>query len=123
VSIVDDDEGARFGTSSLVRSFGWQTRIFASAEKFLESHLICETSCLIADIRMPGMSGLEMQDRLLALGYGIPTIFITAMPTAAVEAQMQAKGALGFLVKPVDAIKVEQLLNLALFRKMTFSER
>jgi FixJ family two-component response regulator len=114
VSIVDNDEGARFGTSSLIRSFGWQTRIFASAEKFLESHLIGETSCLIADIRMPGMSGLEMQDRLLALGYAIPTIFIAAMPTAAVEAQIQAKGVLAFLVKPVDATEVEQLLNRAL---------
>ncbi|KAA1014342.1 response regulator [Paraburkholderia panacisoli] len=114
ISIVDDDEGARVATASLVRSLGWQARVFASAEEFLESGLIDETSCLISDIRMPGLSGIEMHDRLLALGYAIPIIFTTGFPTAALEAKIQARGAPPFLEKPVDAATVERLLNLAL---------
>jgi FixJ family two-component response regulator len=116
ISIVDDDEGARVATASLVRSLGWQTRVFASAEEFLESGLIDETSCLISDIRMRGLSGIEMHDRLLALGYAIPIIFMTGFPTAALEAKIQARGAPPFLEKPVDASTVERLLNLALER-------
>jgi FixJ family two-component response regulator len=116
ISIVDDDEGARVATASLVRSLGWQARVFASAEEFLRSGLIGETSCLISDIRMPGLSGIELHDRLLALGYAIPIIFTTGFPTAAVEAKIQARGAPPFLEKPVDAITVERLLNLALGR-------
>ncbi|NPT57285.1 response regulator transcription factor [Paraburkholderia elongata] len=116
ISIVDDDEGARLATASLVRSLGRQVRVFASAEEFLGSGLIGETSCLISDIRMPGLSGIEMHDRLLALGYTIPTIFITGFPTAALEAKIQARGALPFLAKPVDATTVERLLNFALGR-------
>ena len=114
ISIVDDDEGARVATASLVRSLGWQARVFASAEQFLSSGLIGETSCLISDIRMPGLSGIELHDRLLALGYAIPIIFTTGFPTAALEARIQARGAPPFLEKPVDAITVERLLNLAL---------
>jgi FixJ family two-component response regulator len=116
ISIVDDDEGARLATARLVRSLGWQACVFASAEEFLASRIIGETSCLISDIRMPGLSGIEMHDRLLALGYAIPTIFTTAFPTAALEAKIKAKGAFPFLEKPVDADTVERLLNLALGR-------
>jgi FixJ family two-component response regulator len=114
VSIVDDDEGARFATASLVRSLGWQARVFASAEEFLDSGLLDETSFLISDIQMPGLSGIEMHDRLLGLRCAIPTIFITAFPTAALRAEIEAKGAAAFLEKPVDATTVERLLNLAL---------
>ncbi|MEA3085510.1 MAG: hypothetical protein QOC89_3207 [Paraburkholderia sp.] len=101
-------------TASLVRSLGWQARVFASAEQFLGSGLIGETSCLISDMRMPGLSGIELHDRLLALGYAIPIIFTTGFPTAALEAKIQARGAPPFLEKPVDAITVERLLTLAL---------
>ena len=114
ISIVDDDEGARVATASLVRSLGWQARVFASAEQFLSSGLIGETSCLISDIRMPGLSGIELHDRLLALGYAIPIIFTTGFPTAALEAKIQARGAPPFLEKPVDLTTVERLLKLAL---------
>ncbi|MBU7438033.1 response regulator [Paraburkholderia fungorum] len=114
ISIVDDDTGARLATASLVRSLGWQAQVFASAEEFLESALVDETSCLISDIRMPGLSGIDMHDRLLALGYAIPIIFTTAFPTARLEAEIQARGAPPLLEKPVDAATVERLLNLAL---------
>jgi FixJ family two-component response regulator len=114
VSIVDDDQGARFATASLVRSLGWRAQVFASAEEFLDSGLLDETSFLISDIQMPGLSGIEMHDRLLGLGYAIPVIFITAFPTAALRAEIEAIGAAAFLEKPVDATTVERLLNLAL---------
>ncbi|WNC94699.1 response regulator [Paraburkholderia sp. FT54] len=116
ISVVDDDEGARVATASLVRSLGWQARVFASAEEFLESGLIGETSCLISDIRMPGLSGIDLHDRLLVLGYAIPIIFTTGFPTAALEAKIQARGAPPFLEKPVDATTIERLLDLALGR-------
>src|SRR5262245_57496995 len=102
VSIVDDDEAVRLATESLVRSFGRHTRLFASAEDFLQSGYIAETACLISDIRMPGMSGVAMQDRILALGYAVPTIFITAYPAADLKARALANGALAVLDKPVD---------------------
>ena len=114
VSIVDDDQGARFATASLVRSLGWRAQVFASAEEFLDSGLLDETSFPISDIQMPGLSGIEMHDRLLGLGYAIPVIFITAFPTAALRAEIEAIGAAAFLEKPVDATTVERLLNLAL---------
>jgi FixJ family two-component response regulator len=114
ISIVDDDEGARVATASLVRSLGWQARVFASAEEFLESGLIDDTSCLISDIRMPGLSGIEMHERLLDLGYAIPTILITAFPNATSKVKIQTESPPAFLEKPVDVNTVERLLSLAL---------
>jgi FixJ family two-component response regulator len=69
ISVVDDDEAVCIATSALVRSLGWQANIFASAEAFLQSGQIADTACLISDVRMPNMSGVEMRDRLLQLGY------------------------------------------------------
>src|SRR5207244_4637860 len=80
ISIVDDDESVRAAMSSLVRSLGYQACEFASAEAFLASPDLQDTSCLIADIQMPGMNGLELQDALLARQQGVPIIFITAFP-------------------------------------------
>ena len=78
ISIVDDDESVRESVSSLVRSTGFGTRVFASAEEFLNSAHLRDTACLILDLRMPGMSGLELQRRLSDADYRIPIIFITA---------------------------------------------
>ena len=113
VSIVDDDEGVRVTTASLVRSFGWKTRVFASAEEFLQSAHIEDTSCLISDVRMPGMSGIDMYARLLELGYNLPTIFITAFPTADLQERILMDGALACLAKPVDPAAISHWLNLA----------
>lgn len=115
VSIVDDDEVVRLATSSLVRSLGWQARTFASAEEFLQSGCAGKTLCLISDIMMQGMSGIDLHDRLLELGCAPPTIFMTAYSTAALRATIEAKEVLAFLDKPIDATAVasclEQLLG------------
>jgi FixJ family two-component response regulator len=110
VSIVDDDDAVRVATASLVRSLGWPTRVFASAEEFLQSADIEETACLISDVRMTGMSGVEMYERLVELGCAPPTIFVTAFPTAALEARICANGALACLEKPVDAAAIAHCL-------------
>ncbi|MFC0397868.1 response regulator transcription factor [Paraburkholderia rhizosphaerae] len=114
VSIVDDDDAVRLATASLVRSFGWDVNDFASAEAYLSSGRIDETSFLISDIRMPGMSGIELHDCLLKQGHAPPTIFITAFPTAFLHAQTQAQGALALLEKPVDANVIAHWLTTAL---------
>ena len=102
ISIVDDDEAVRVATKDLVRSLGYATETFASAEEFLRSNRIDDTACLITDLQMPGMSGLELQKRLRARGCSLPIIFMTAFPEARARAQALAAGALGFLSKPVD---------------------
>ncbi|WP_347879623.1 response regulator [Burkholderia sp. BCC1047] len=114
VSIVDDDEAFRLATGSLVRSFGRQTRLFASAEEFLNSGKLAETSCLISDVMMPGMSGVEMLLQILALDHVTPTIFITSFPTAALKAKSLDAGALVVLGKPIDPDALEHWLNVAL---------
>lgn len=114
ISIVDDDDAVCAATSGLVRSLGWQANVFASPEAFLQSAHIAETSCLISDVRMPRMSGVEMHARLLQLGYALPTIFVTAFPTAALRAKVMANGALALLEKPVDPAAIEHYLALVL---------
>jgi FixJ family two-component response regulator len=114
VSIVDDDEASRLATGNLVRSFGRHTRLFASAEEFLLSGHLASTSCLISDVMMPGMSGVEMHDRIIALGDAPPTIFITAFPSANLKAKALANGALAVLDKPIDADAIAHWLSVAL---------
>jgi FixJ family two-component response regulator len=100
VSIVDDDTVVGDATKALLRSHGYKAAAFISAEEFLASGRITETSCLITDIRMPGMSGFELRERLIAEGHDIPTIFITALPEESVRENILAAGAQGFLTKP-----------------------
>src|SRR5579859_1558988 len=78
ISIVDDDTSAREATKSLVRSLGYSVVTFASAEDFLQSDRIADTSCLIADVQMPGLNGMELQRALIAQGHHMPMIFVTA---------------------------------------------
>jgi CheY-like chemotaxis protein len=80
ISIVDDDESVRETTKVLMRSLGYVADAFASAEEFLESGHVYDYSCLISDMQMPGMNGIELQNRLIAQGYRLPIIFITAYP-------------------------------------------
>jgi FixJ family two-component response regulator len=100
VSIVDDDESVRQATSALVRSLGYAAATFASAEDFLESDRVDGTSCLITDVQMPGLSGVELQSRLIADGRHMPIIGVTAYPEDSIRIQMLGAGAIGFLNKP-----------------------
>ena len=102
VVIVDDDELMRGALQGLLKAVGLPAEAFASAEEFLQSGLQRETGCLIADIRMPGMSGLELQAKLNADRYYIPTIFITAHGDAKMRLQALRAGASEFLTKPFD---------------------
>ncbi len=107
IAIVDDDDSVRDATRRLVRSLGYSAVAFASAEEFLQSGQVRDTSCLITDVEMPGMNGVELQDRLIADDSHTPVIFITAFPTEKLRARALKGGALGFLSKPFD---VEHLL-------------
>ena len=100
VSIVENDAFVREATGGLVRSLGLTAITFASAEDFLQSGRIKDTLCIIADVQMPGLSGLELQIYLLAQGHRTPIIFITAFPEERIRAQALASGAVGFLSKP-----------------------
>jgi FixJ family two-component response regulator len=97
LSIIDDDESVRAATQCLLRSLGYVTHTFASAEEFLLSPYVSETSCVIADVHMPKMSGLELQSRLRAKGHRTPIIFITAFPEEKLRARALQGGAVCFL--------------------------
>ena len=101
IAIVDDDDAICIATESLIRSLGLRARCFASAEAFLGSDILDETACLITDVHMPGISGLELQDVLVARGQKMmPIVFITAYPEEAIH--MQARGAVAVFRKPFD---------------------
>jgi FixJ family two-component response regulator len=102
VAIVDDDEMIRVSLQGLMKAAGFSALAFDSAEKFLDSGEQERTGCLIADIRMPGMSGLELQARLNETHYRIPIIFITAQGDEKLRLQALRAGAVEFLTKPFD---------------------
>jgi FixJ family two-component response regulator len=102
IAIVDDDDDVRKALHAVLKSAGLLPRSFASAEEFLGSGERSETGCLVADIQMPGMSGLDLQARLAEEGSGIPIIFITAYGDARARTRAMEAGARGFLEKPFD---------------------
>jgi FixJ family two-component response regulator len=114
VAIVDDDASVRATTDSLVRSLGYVVNAFASAEELLRSNRLHDLSCVIADVQMPGMSGVELQAHLLAQGSHVPFIFFTAFPDERVRAQALGAGAICYLTKPFDADSLIQGLQAAL---------
>jgi FixJ family two-component response regulator len=114
ISIVDDDESVRVATASLVRSAGFAVRAFASAEAFLQSPELDETACLISDVQMPGINGLELQSRLASRNRRTPIIMITAFPDDRVQEQALKAGAVCFLSKPFEADTLIQCLGRAL---------
>jgi FixJ family two-component response regulator len=114
ISIIDDDESVRIAMKGLLRSLGLIVHMFASAEDFLKSSCINDTSCLITDVQMPGMSGVELQRRLIAQGQHTPIIFITAFPDETIQAQLLGAGAICFLSKPFDEEILLQCLDTAL---------
>jgi FixJ family two-component response regulator len=100
IAIVDDEQPVRDATKSFVRSLGYHASTFGSADDFLKSEQVSETSCLITDVQMPGLSGLDLQDRLIARGHCIPIIFMTGYPNDSVRARAMKAGAVCFLNKP-----------------------
>ena len=114
IAIVDDDESVREATKTFVRSLGHQASTFASAEEFLKSEQVHDTSCLITDVQMPGLSGIDLQDHLVARGHSIPTIFMTGYPDVSVQARAMKAGAVGFLSKPYNVDHLIGCLDKAL---------
>jgi FixJ family two-component response regulator len=114
ISIIDDDESVREATKSLVRSLGYKAAVFASAEEYLQSSRLDDSSCLITDLHMPGMSGADLQDRLIADGRQIPMIFVTAYYEEKVRDRVIDAGAYGFLRKPFNDESLIECLDKAL---------
>jgi FixJ family two-component response regulator len=114
VSVIDDDDSMRAATCSLIRSLGLTAYAFASAEEFLQSPRLAETLCLISDVQMPNMNGIELQSALIAQGHKFPIIFFTAFPNEAVEARAMAAGAIGFLHKPFEGQEMIRYIDFAL---------
>jgi len=114
IAIIDDDRSVRVATESLVMSLGYVARTFASAEEFLQSPSMEEVTCLVADVQLPGINGLELQEFLLAQGCQKPTIFITAFPNDKIRGQALRRGAVGFLVKPFNGKAFVECLETAL---------
>jgi FixJ family two-component response regulator len=114
ITIIDDDESVREATKSLVRSLGYKATVFASAEEYLQSARLDDSSCLITDLHMPGMSGADLQDRLIADGRQIPMIFMTAYYEEKVRDRVIDAGAYGFLRKPFNDESLIECLDKAL---------
>ena len=114
ISVVDDDESIRRTTTFLIESFGFRAAAFESAEGFLKSGQLHDTSCLIVDVQMPGMSGLELQSELAAAGYDIPIVFMTAYENKVSRQQAMQAGAVAFLAKPFGDEQLLQTVRLAL---------
>ena len=114
VSVVDDDESVRESLPDLLRQFGFAAQAFSSAEAFLASDVVNETSCLLLDIAMPGMSGSELQQELLRRRQKIPIVFITASGDKTVRPRLLAQGAVECLFKPFSEAALHDALNAAL---------
>jgi FixJ family two-component response regulator len=114
ISIVDDDKFAGDAIGELVRSLGYQTAVFPSAEQFLESGRIEETACLITDLQMPGMSGIDLQSRLRDDGFDTPVIFVSAFPEERYRNRALDAGAIAFLSKPFEEQSLVECINAAL---------
>jgi FixJ family two-component response regulator len=117
ISVVDDDDSVRESLQCLIRSFGFVVEAFSSAEEFLNSYMLPNTRCLILDVRMPGMNGLELRRRLAANWREIPVIFITAHGDGAARLQALKDGAVDYLLKPFREEALLEAIHAAL--KMT----
>jgi FixJ family two-component response regulator len=114
VSVVDDDESVRDSLPDLLRELGFEARAFASGDEFLSSDCISGTRCLILDVAMPGMTGLDVQRELGLRGRKIPIIFITALKNEAVRTKAFKQGAAGFLLKPFSDTALSSAIEAAL---------
>jgi FixJ family two-component response regulator len=113
VSVVDDSESVRESLPDLLRELGYSVRAFSSAEEFLASYCVGETRCLILDIVMPGMTGPDLQQELMARGHEIPIIFVTAQSDETVRTRLLEQGAVDCLFKPFSDTALCEALNAA----------
>src|SRR5262245_37946776 len=111
VAIVDDDASVRQATDRLIRSFGYRTRMFASGEEFLDSGAASEAGCLLLDVRMSGMDGLEVQRRLAERGARIPIVFVTGRASDEEERRARSAGAAEFLRKPAGSASLRRAVD------------
>jgi FixJ family two-component response regulator len=116
VAVVDDDDAVRDAIQNVLQSAGLRTEAYASAEDFLDTGHLRDSACLVLDIRMPGMSGLQLQRRLADEGYAIPTIFVTAYADETARRQAMQAGASAFLRKPFDSEGLLRSVQSALSR-------
>jgi FixJ family two-component response regulator len=116
ISVIDDDAFVREATDNLLNSEGYLVRTFASAEEFLQSPSLHDCTCVVADVQMPGMSGLELLTYMRTQGYLTPVIFITAFPEESVRASALKAGAICFLAKPFAAPVLIDCVETALHR-------
>jgi FixJ family two-component response regulator len=118
ISIVDDHALTREAIKDLVKSLGFSALTFPSAESFLQSSSIAETGCLVLDVQMPKMSGLDLQDHLSQNGFDIPIIFVTAYPDDSTKARAFSAGAICYLQKPLElrGVRFNDCLHAALSR-------
>ena len=114
LSVIDDDASVRAATNNLLTSHGYTVHTFASAEEFLQSAHLNDTSCVIADVQMPVMSGVELLTTMRAQGYRVPFIFITAFPDDSIRDRALKAGAICFLAKPFAAPTFIKCLGTAL---------
>jgi FixJ family two-component response regulator len=122
ISIVDDDQHFRESMKQLVTLLGYTVEAFPSGADFLASHFLPETACLVTDVHMPGMTGIELHGRLIKLGYAIPTILVTAYPDDVVRDQALKEGVTCYLSKPVDDRDLERCLRSALKRAKSIED-
>jgi FixJ family two-component response regulator len=116
IAIVDDDASAREGLQSLIRSAGWRVQTFVSAQEFLARRGAETPSCLILDLQLPGLSGLDLQERMAEVGLAIPIVFLTGHGDIPASVQAMKAGAVEFLTKPLDEEKLFQAIQEALER-------
>jgi FixJ family two-component response regulator len=116
IAIVDDDPSAREGLSSLVRSAGWRAETFASAQEFLARPGGQAPSCLVLDLQMPGLSGLDLQKRMAEVGLDVPIVFLTGHGNIPASVKAMKAGAVEFLTKPLDEEKLVQAIEEAIER-------
>lgn len=114
IAVVDDDESARKSTALLIESFGYRAAGFESAEALLTSGQLNEISCLVIDVRMPGINGLQLQSHLAAAGYKVPIIFVTAYEDGASRQRAMQAGAVAFIAKPFNDDLLLQTIRSAL---------
>jgi len=114
VAVVDDDESVRESLPDLLKEFGFDAQAFSSAEEFLASESVAETSCLVLDVAMPGMTGPDLQRELIRQERSIPIVFITGHRDVTVRPRLIAEGAVDCLFKPFEPTDLLQALNTAL---------